>query len=248
MSLMKVPLQTSQLNERNKVIQGLWIGSALSVMEKLSITSFLRNAHEYHLYTYNELSNVPTGTIIKDANEILPASAIFEYKDRPSYAGFANFFRYKLLLERGGWWADADVVCLQPFDFPEDYVFSSEIITGKEVATSGIIKTPIGSEAMAHAWHVCQAKKPNKLVWGETGPRLMSEIVKKYRLDKYQKPYYIFCPISDWHKVLEPYVAALPEAAYAVHLWNEWWRVAKQDKNATYHPACIYEQLKAKYL
>ena len=248
MSLMKVPLQTSELNERNKVIQGLWIGSALSVMEKLSITSFLRNAHEYHLYTYNELPNVPTGTVVKDANEILPASAIFEYKDRPSYAGFANFFRYKLLLERGGWWVDTDVVCLRPFDFPEEYVFSSELSAGREIVTSGVIKAPKGSEAMTHAWSVCQAKQPNKLVWGETGPRLMKEVVKEYRLDKYQKPYYTFCPISEWQKLLEPYVAAVHECAYAIHLWNDMWRLSNRDKNATYHPACIYEQLKSKYL
>lgn len=240
--------QTFQLNNNNRIVQSLWIGSSLSVMEKLSITSFLKNAHEYHLYTYDELPNVPAGTVIRDANEILPASAIFQYKDRPSYAGFANFFRYKLLLERGGWWVDTDVVCLHPFDFSEEHVFSSEINAGQEIATSGIIKAPVASEAMAYAWSVCQSKKVSKLVWGETGPRLMHEVVKKFRLDKYQKPYYIFCPISDWQKVLEPYVAAIPEAAYAVHLWNSSWQLGDQDKDAEYHPACIYEQLKTRYL
>jgi len=232
----------------NRIIQGLWIGSALSVMEQLSIASFLRNGHEYHLYTYNGLANIPAGTVIKDANEILPAAAIFQYKDRPSYAGFANYFRYKLLLERGGWWVDMDVVCLRPFDFSEEHVFSSELNAGQEIVTSGIIKAPVGSIAMAQAWAICQAKNPRKLVWGETGPRLMSEVVRKYGLDKYRKPYYIFCPISDWHKVLEPYVAAIPEAAYAIHLWNSTWQFAEQDKDARYHPACIYEQLKTKYL
>ena len=87
----------------NKIIQGLWIGPELSVMEQLSIASFLRNGHEYHLYVYDELSNVPRGTVIKDASEVLPPSQIFQYKQNQSYAGFANFFRYKLLLERGGW-------------------------------------------------------------------------------------------------------------------------------------------------
>ena len=248
MSVENIVNQTFPLSKNNRIVQGLWIGSALSVMEKLSITSFLRNGHEYHLYIYDELPNVPAGTVIRDANEILPASAIFQYKDRPSYAGFANFFRYKLLLERGGWWADADVVCLRQFDFSEEHVFSSEIVAGQEVATSGIIKAPVGSEAMAHAWSVCQTKKPGNLVWGETGPRLMDEVVKKYCLDKYQKPYYIFCPISDWRKLIEPYIAALHEGAYAVHLWNSLWRLEKQDKDARYHPSCIYEQLKTRYL
>jgi len=248
MSVESIADQEPQLNSNNRIVQGLWIGSALSVMERLSISSFLKNGHDYHLYTYNDLPNVPAGTVMRDAREILPSSAIFQYKDRPSYAGFANFFRYKLLLERGGWWVDTDVVCLRPFDFPEEHVFSTEIMFARQEVTSGIIKAPAGSEAMARAWRVCQRKNPNKLVWGETGPKLMAEVVRECHLDRYQKPYYIFCPIVDWHKLIEPYVAALPEAAYAVHLWHSLWQLAKQDKEATYHPACIYEQLKAKYL
>ena len=60
-----------------------------------------RNGHEYHLYVYEDVKNVPAATTLRDGNEILPASEIFQYQGRPSYAGFANFFRYKLLLERG---------------------------------------------------------------------------------------------------------------------------------------------------
>ena len=37
------------LEGANKVVQGLWIGDRLSVMERLSIASFLRNGHQYHL-------------------------------------------------------------------------------------------------------------------------------------------------------------------------------------------------------
>src|SRR5215510_1134562 len=240
--------ETVSPNGGNRTVQGLWIGSELSIMEQLSLASFLRNGHEYHLYTYGELRNVPKGTIVKDGNEVLPASGIFQYRDRPSYAAFSNFFRYKLLLERGGWWVDADLVCLRPFDFPEEYVFSSEINAGREVTNVGVIKAPKGSEPIAHAWRVCQTKKLDELVWGEIGPRLMSEVVEKYRLEKYQKPYYMFCPISDWHKLLEPYVAGIHEGAYAIHLWNSTWNLLKQDKNALYHPACIYEQLKKMYL
>src|SRR5205823_1893528 len=149
------PGQSHLLNVGNRIIQGLWIGPQLSIMEQLSIASFLRNGHDYHLYIYNELPNVPKGVVIRDASEILPASA----------------------------------------------------------------------------WSVCQARKPDQLAWGETGPGLIAEVVRKYRLDKYQKPYYIFCPISDWHKFLEPYVVAVHPHAYAVHLWNEAWRLANQDKN-----------------
>ena len=186
------------------IIQGLWVGPELSTMEQLSLTSFMANGHEYHLYIYDDTKNIPAGTIIKDGNEILPAANIFQYQQRPSYAGFANFFRYKLLLERGGWWADTDLVCLKPFDFPDEYVFSSEISKGQEVINAGVIKAPRGSEAMAYAWAVCETKDPLQLVWGETGPQLVAEAVKKHRLEEHVKPHSVFCPLDfwDWQKVL----------------------------------------------
>lgn len=235
----------------NNIIQGLWIGSELSMMEQLSVSSFLAHGHQYHLYVYNDLKNLPLGTIVKDANRILPASRIFQYRDKPSYAGFANFFRYKLLFERGGWWTDTDTICLKAFDFPEDHVFSTEILNGREVVTSGILKAPAGSEVMAYAWGVCQTKDPEQLVWGETGPRLMDEAVRKFSLQEYIKPHQVFCPLgyADWHKVLEADAdLSITEGSYAIHLWNEMWRATDQDKNAQYHHDCLYEQLKRKYL
>lgn len=237
--------------DSNRIVQGLWIGRELSVMEQLSVSSFLANGHEYHLYVYDEMGNVPAGAVVKDAGEILPASSVFQYKRQASYAGFANFFRYKLLLERGGWWADTDVVCLRPFDFADEHVFSTELCRGEEVVTSGIIKAPAGSPVMAYAWEVCQKKDPAQLVWGETGPRLMAESVGRSSLGRYEKPFRVFCPLSysEWHKVLEPdFDGSFGEETYAVHLWNEMWRAGRQDKNAHYHPDSLYEGLKRKYL
>jgi mannosyltransferase OCH1-like enzyme len=237
--------------EVNKIIQGLWIGSELSVMEQLSISSFLLNGHEYHLYVYNDLKYIPAGTVVMDASEILPSSRIFQYKCRPSYAGFANFFRYKLLLKRGGWWADTDTICLKPFDFPGEYVFSSEINhKGREVVNAGAIKAPPASDVMAYAWDVCQRKNPARLVWGETGPGLMAKAVIRFGLEKYKMSHKAFCPIDyeEWRKVLQPgFELLFDERTYAIHLWNEMWRAAGQDKNAQYDQTCLYEKLKRTY-
>jgi mannosyltransferase OCH1-like enzyme len=235
----------------NKIIQGLWIGPELSVMEQLSIASFLAHGHNYHLYIYDDVKNIPAGTTLKDGNEILPSTDIFQYTGRPSYAGFSNFFRYKLLLERGGWWADTDVVCLKPFDFEDDYVFSSEISKGMEVVNSGLIKAPVGSEVMGWAWEVCKTKKPELLVWGETGPKLLAEAVRKFSLDEYAKPPQVFCPLAffEWEKVLEPQqLLTAGGLTYAIHLWNDKWRDAGRDKNAQYPKHCLYEELKRQYL
>jgi len=239
----------SQFNE-SRLIQGLWVGTELSVMEQLSISSFLHNGHQYHLYTYGGVKNIPVGTIVKDANEILPASAIFQYSSRKSYAGFANFFRYKLLLEKGGWWADADIVCLRPLSFREEYVFAAEGWQDGAMTTTAVISTPAKSEIMAYAWQVCQSKDVEKLVWGETGPRLLAEAVQKFSLERFQQPCQAFCPISyrDWQDVLNPDRGwRLGEETYTIHLWNEMWRQNNQDKNRRYHPNCLYEMLRCKY-
>ena len=233
------------------VIQGLWVGNELSVMEQLSIASFLRNGHEYHLYVYDDVKNIPPGTTIRDGNEILPASRIFQYKQQASYAGFSNFFRYKLVLERGGWWVDTDTICLRPFDFEAEYVFSSEFAMNEVFINSGIFKAPVGSEVMDYAWRVCESKDPERIVWGETGPRLMAAAVRECALERYVQSPEVFCPIgyADWHRVLEPNTDLnLTDRSYAIHLWNERWRAVGQDKNATYPAECLYERWKRAFL
>ena len=235
----------------NAIIQGLWVGSELSMMEQLSITSFLRHGHDYHLYVYGDVAHVPEGAVIRDGNAILPASMIFQYKHRKSYSGFSNYFRYKLLLENGGWWADMDIVCLKPFDFDTAYVFSSEWYRDSVLVSSGIIKVPVGSEVMAYAWQTCLGQNRQELKWGEIGPRLMDEAVRKFVLDPFIMPSKVFNPIGfkAWGEVLDPTIAwAFDETTYAIHLWNEMWRQDQQDKNRRYHPDCLYEQLTQRYL
>jgi len=42
-------------------IRSLWIGGALSRLERVCLTSFLRAGHKVYLYTYDEVSNIPDG-------------------------------------------------------------------------------------------------------------------------------------------------------------------------------------------
>lgn len=228
------------------VVQSLWIGPRLSAMERLSIESFLRHGHEFHLYTYGDVEGVPDGAEVRDGSEILPKERIFVYRDFPSVSGFSNFFRYKLLLERGGWWVDADMVCLRPFEFAGEHVFASELSKATRYVSTGAIRAPRGSEAMAYAWEVCQSKDPSQLKWGETGPALLAQAVERFSLqDAVQEPA-VFCPFpyAEWEKVLDADAPELPAEAAAVHLWNEMWRREGRDKDGTYDPGCLYERLK----
>jgi hypothetical protein len=228
------------------LIQTLWIGPRLSTMERLSIQSFLRHGHQVHLYTYGEVDGVPAGTVLRDGREILPAERIFVYREQNSVSGFSNFFRYKLLLERGGWWVDTDMICLRPFAFEGEHVFGSELSKGVPHVNRGAITAPPGSEAMAFAWESCNSKDPRSLRWGETGPKLMLEVVERFALQHAVQPPDVFCPIpyTEWHRLLDPHPPALPAASVAIHLWNEMWRRSGVDKDAEFEGGCLYEQLK----
>jgi hypothetical protein len=228
------------------VVQSLWIGPRLSAMERLSIESFLRHGHEFHLYTYDAVEGVPAGAVIREGREILPKERIFFYRDFPSVSGFSNFFRYKLLLDRGGWWVDADMVCLRPFVFDTPHVFASEVSKGVTCVSSGAIRAPRGSEAMSWAWDVCQSKDPSTLRWGETGPALVATAVERFSLQNAVQPPEIFCPLpyADWHRLLDADAPPLPGTSVALHLWNEMWRREGCDKDAAHDPRCLYERLK----
>jgi Glycosyltransferase sugar-binding region containing DXD motif len=246
------------------IIQSMWIGSELSAMEQLSIRSFLQNGHQYHLYVYDEVKNVPEGVVLQDAGKIMSPNRIFKYKDRDTYAGFANVFRYKLLLEKGSFWVDTDVVCLRPFDAIADYVF----VRTRSLKSNGnldetfrvencIIKVPKGSDVMRYCYEVSSRQNPEDLEFGETGPYFLRPTVIKFNLEKYVARAETFCPIDwpQWYKFLSshPFVYWTEMAKMAlyrtkaVHLWNEMWRLNGVEKNGAFPEHCIYEQLKRRY-
>lgn len=239
--------------QMNNVVQSLWIGPRLSTLERLTITSFLANGHHFRLFAYGDVDGVPAGAELANAAEILPESRIFRYTGNGSLAGFSNFFRYKMLLEKGGWWVDLDTVCLKPFDMAADYVFSSELDCGLPVIDIAVIKAPAGSRFAQLAWEACDSKNPESIVWGETGPKLTAQVVETCGLEQYVLPSGAFCPISfqEWDTVLQPIdsvdLAALQSESYAIHLWNEMWRRANRDKDEAYPIDCLFERLKSKY-
>ncbi len=231
-------------------VQAVWVGKRFSAMERLCAESFLSNGHEFHLYIYDDVGNLPPGTVVRDGNEILPAARIFQYYEHPgTYSGFSNFFRYKLLLERGGWYVDTDVVCLRPFDFENEYVFSAQGIRTQRLVSTGIIKAPAGSEIMRRAWEACDEMDTSTLRWGVSGPTLMTRVVAECGLAGFVQPPEVFLPFDypDWERQLDGGADFDFPQAHAVHLWGDMWRRAGKDKDGAYPPDCLYERLKRRF-
>jgi hypothetical protein len=235
-------------------IQMLWIGE-LSKLERMALASFVANGHTVHLYAYDDLAGVPDGVQVIDAREILPEERIFRYGPEAgagegSLANFANLFRYKLLYERGGWWVDADVVCLRPFDFDAPYVFAYQDETSINCA---VMRLPQGS-AIAQSLYEEATSRGTNTKWGEIGPDLFSSKVQEFGLSEYALTPKTFFPI--YHKfALLLYIADNKEGSleqslkdsHAVHFWNEILRRTGQDKNGDFPPTSIYERLKARF-
>jgi GR25 family glycosyltransferase involved in LPS biosynthesis len=252
------------LFDNNKIVQSLWIGERLSLMERLCIKSFISRGHEFHLYVYNKIDNIPNNCVIKNGKDILSESEIFYYKKSStkdgksanSVSAFSNLFRYKLLYEKGGYWVDMDMICMKYLNFVDDYVFSSEedkyILKfnklylnprrNKQIVNAGIIKCPPKSEFAEYCYNTCLKKKREKnLKWG-LGPKIIKLGIIKFNFKKYVKPYYYFCPI-DHRDVIDINTAKkinISMSWYCIHLWNECWKRNNMNKEDIKNDSLYY--------
>lgn len=230
----------------------MWIGSELSVMEQLCICSYLENGHPFHLYTYQPVRGVPAGTIVKDGAEILPPDEIFVYRQgygKGSPSAFSNMFRYKLLLERGGWWSDLDAVCLRPLDFADPHVAGYERDPNGECRflAAGLLKAPVGSHVLEYCYRACRQADKAQLSWGAIGPQLFTRAVEHLAPELRALEPEAFYPI-DYFAVNQLIDGTeLPRNSYSIHLWHSKWNHQRMDPNGVYRDDCIYEQLKRRF-
>lgn len=236
-------------------VQGLWIGESLGPIGQLSIRSFLAHGHRYHLYTYGKVEGVPAGATVLDAREILPAARIFKYRDHDTYAGFSNHFRYRLLLLRGGIWADCDVVCLRRLRLPEFAVAQEEDVNGAPQCASCLIAAPRGDELMRRAEGICDAADVRTLQWGQCGPHLMTRLVRELGREQGLLPVAAVCPVSfmRWQELISPEPEVQARArervrpAQALHLWHELFRRAGLHQRTQFPPGSMVAELQARY-
>lgn len=238
----------------------LWIGGSLSTLERLSIISHQHHGHPVRLFSYEPIPNLPAGTIHEDARAVMPESAVFS---NPSPSGhgnlsmFSNFFRYHLLLQRGGIWSDCDSVCLKPLVFADEmeYFFATERLPetqGGQPAiqvASGICKAPPGAAVIRRALDIAEAADLPTAAWAATGPKALHQSVQEHGLARHMLAPEVFCPIGWWQvPALIAGPTMVPANTFAVHFYNEVWRRNFFDKNANYDPLSLYERFKAHYL
>ena len=252
-----------------------WHGPPLSRLERLCLASFVANGHPLELHVYDEPAGVPPGVSMVDAARTLPRELLFHHKRTGSVAIFADWFRYRVLHERGGIWADTDVVCLRPLDYPHAEIFAWENARWLNNAVLGL---PQG-DALA-AWMAASCEDPNRLLpydglrtrlrkwrrrylqgnrrervrWGEYGPKGLTLAARHLGYLGKALPTAHFYPVScdDWQVLFRSTRAGgfeFPEESRAVHLWNNMMRgVPGFDKNARFPADSPVERLCGRYL
>ncbi len=212
----------------SNVIRTFWHGSDLSVYEELSLSSFVRLGHQVQVFSYHPLRAI-AGVERLDAATILPEAEVFTYQTGPgkgSFAAFSNWFRYKMLHQLGGTWIDADVLCLKPF-----FTLPSPCVGWQDssLCNSAVMRFPPGHPLTKQMYDRAR-ELGQDVVWGQTGPRLLTEIVLDNRDQVSILPRQAFYPIAwrDAWRTLSSREARRCERAgatsYCVHWWNEMMR------------------------
>ena len=226
----------SEMRKDNKIIHGMWFGTQLSRLELLTLHSFTRFGHEFHLWAYDDLSHYdfPSGVVLRAATKIIPRKGVFAKSQQDSETGvgrgsfgapFSDLFRYKLLNKHGGIWVDMDVTCLKPFDFASEYAFRPHRVG----VVGSILKCPPGSALMRRVYD-----ETKRLVTPDSDYLLPNRILTKH-VEALGLQKYIIEHISNpdhWMDFIRPMIEGpveLPGEWYAIHWINEMWRTLQID-------------------
>lgn len=233
----------------------LWIGDSLGVIERLSLTSFVANGHPTALYVYGDVSGVPRGVELRDAEPILSKSmAMANRYANGSFALFSNMFRMELQKRALGMWIDADVVCYRPLTIDGPFVAGRE---SDRFLNGAILKLAPESPMLADWLAIAESGRvpdwipfhkaptaylrqwagrrvlPPQLPHGTFGPKSITALAERHGLTGAAQPEDVFYPVHPrmaerlWDPTFK-LADVVTERTLAIHLWNEKLRELKK--------------------
>lgn len=248
------------------IVASLWIGGNLSYIEQLCLKSFADHGHRTLLYTYEKVDNCPPGVELLDANAIFPADDFIRHKSSGSPAVHADAFRYKMISFQNVIWVDADVLCMQPWAFTNQFVFGWE--KPEKLVCNAVLGLPRFSRTLAKLNEFCSSEYPippwasdaqkaelteaaaqgnpvhvSELTWGVWGPAAVTYFLEQTGEMQHAMPQQAFYPISfkNRRQLLAPgdiIDRQLTDGCYGVHLWNRRLsrRLVTNEKDGIAHP------------
>jgi hypothetical protein len=169
---------------KNHPVHMLWVSGELSRLARLSLASFRAHGYRVRLWSYDPAHLEGA----EDAAAILPMPA----QDAANMAYLTSLFRYRVLAEQGGIWADMDVVALtddpgiavRPLVASEKrrpFRHAEPTATGESLTqvTNCFMANP--SPEPGDLWHraldCVSALNPEDRTWENVGPHMLSRLM-----------------------------------------------------------------------
>lgn len=235
----------------------LWVGQP-SLIEKIVWSSFIYHGHELTIFSYDDLTGVPEGIHIADANDIVSKEKIF-YSPSPNKTGksisaFADYFRYKMISKTGMCWTDSDALCLSNFFTDEEYFFAHDVSAGSDWVANGTIVAPKDSELInflvESVEEIMVTQSMDNLKWGTLGPSLLAKGVDKFDLRSFVVDTKYLHPIG-FHEVALLFdktktnlIKERAKDSASIHLFNAVILDKGIDKNALPKDCYLYQKAK----
>ncbi len=210
-------------------VHTMWLGERLSGLEKLTLASFAGHGHQVTLWAYDDLTGqAPKNVTLRDAEAIFPRARILPKTNAEPGVGvgvgsvggvFSDLFRYRVLHEMGGIWADMDVTALRPHLFDGDYAFRPHRLG----AVGSIMQAPKGSPFLAWVYEQTEAIAGPETPW--LAPiHILNEGIRRFGLEGM-----IVGGMSNFDQwgEIRPFIEGhrpFPRPWFAVHWMNELWR------------------------
>lgn len=229
-------------------IVSFWHGP-MSWLEVLCITSFRRRGHRVLVYSYEAIEGLPEGAEWRDAAEVLPQDKLVFYKGKGTPGVFSDHFRYAVLRQGLGVYADLDVYCMRPIEGPPGYLFAwerpgsvngavlhlpsdapllADLMTIFETVKRPLFEPhlpPLRRFEVAIRRLVGESVTPEHMQYGATGPMALTHYVQKHGLTDMLRPAATFYPvpyegIPGLMKAGSSFQSALRPETLGIHLWR----------------------------
>lgn len=231
------------------VVNMLWIGAELGMVEHLAMISYMKQGHTVRLYVYDTLDSVPNGVELLDAGQFMPfdiAQSLWVRHNGGSWALASDYFRLKLMQAGAGLWSDTDMICLHPIRHENSPLFGWESTTSINTALLYLEPgSPIVADVLAALrpsrvpyWMPLRRQlkwwgrrlrskpfDPTSFRWGMYGPEAMTALAKRYRITHRAQPVDVFYPVplAQWQIPFSPnssFDQFITERTKAIHLWH----------------------------
>lgn len=210
-----------------------WAGSPLPTLARLSILTAAQSGFDVTLYVDREQDELDPRIQQRDYREVYdrykPEEIRLSGRSEPFYAGFSDVFRCAVLAQNDGWWFDCDTLILKPASEFRALSANCSIVVGRE-DDSSVANGVIGSNnrhMMEVLLEQTEKQLPNQTTFGDTGPRLLTKVIRTSDFNcKIVDPEY-FYPIhykEAEHLYLPSKYASVKEAiksSYCISLWGE---------------------------